>query len=129
MSPNILNNQQILVQTKDTPYLVEAAQAFMQGLYPPFTVGNGTGSGDIMADGTTVTYPLNGYQYASVQSSSPLDPASVFVAGRQNCLTAQKESYTYLGSHEYLATKAASDAYYQSLSPDWFGGTLRRDQL
>ncbi len=129
MSPNVLNNGQIYLQTLDTQYLIEAAQAFMQGMYPPFTMGNGTASGDIMADGTTVNSPLNGYQYASIESSSSLDPASVFVSGQQNCPTSQKQSMMYFTTKEYLATLDSSQAVYNSLSPDWFGGSFQRNQL
>ena len=37
LSQNTLNNDQILVKTLDIPYLISSAQAFMQGLYPPYT--------------------------------------------------------------------------------------------
>ncbi|KAF1841178.1 phosphoglycerate mutase-like protein [Cucurbitaria berberidis CBS 394.84] len=130
MSPNVLNNEQILVKTLDTEYLVASAQAFMQGLYPPRALGNGTGDASgLLADGRAIDYPLNGYQYASVKTSSQLDPDSIYIAGAQNCPVAQKEAMMYFTTDEFLETKAANKDFYKNLSVDWFEGNLKSDQL
>ncbi|KAH7397073.1 histidine phosphatase superfamily [Pyrenochaeta sp. MPI-SDFR-AT-0127] len=129
MSPNILNNEQILVQTLDRQYLVSSAQAFMQGLYPPLAIANGTGSGDLLADGRALNFPLNGYQYANVQSSGELDPESIFLSGTQNCPIAQRDGLNYFTTDKFLETKAVNEDFYKSLSLDWFEGNIRQDQL
>lgn len=132
MSVDILNNDQITVQTLDKQYLISSAQAFMQGMYPPHALGNGSGLGDetgLLADGTTVQAPLNGYQYATVQSFSPFAYNSIYIAGNQNCPQAKLESLQYTVSDRFQATKAASQDTYDIMQTSWFEGHLRSDQL
>ena len=123
LSTNILNNDQVRVQTLDTPYLIASAQAFMQGLYPA------SGATERLADGTTVSYPLNGYQYASISAASPDDPRSITVSGAQNCPMAQVDGLKYLTTDEFGETYAASEELYQSLDPELFEGHLRRENM
>jgi hypothetical protein len=132
MSVDVLNNEQISVQTPDSPHLIASAQAFMQGLYPPHLLANASrGGGDstgLLADGTAVDYPLNGYQYASVQTYGADAFQSIYFSAQQ-CPLSKVESLKYLASTDFLTTKAASDDMYQSLDLDWFGGQLEKDQL
>lgn len=131
MSVDMLNNDQISVQTLDTQYLVSSAQAFMQGMYPPHALGNSSGVGDLtglLADGTAVQAPLNGYQYATVQSFSPFAYNSLYIAGHQNCPAAKAESLQYTVSDSFEKTKAASRETYGSLQTSWFQGNLLDDQ-
>lgn len=131
MSVDMLNNDQISVQTLDKQYLVSSAQAFMQGMYPPHTLGNSSGLGDatgLLADGTTVQAPLDGYQYATVQSFSPYAYNSYYIAGNQNCPAAKLESLQYTVSDGFEATKAASKETYDLMQTSWFQGYLLDDQ-
>lgn len=130
MAQNILNNEQILVETLDSQYLISAAQAFMQGLYPPHVLGNGTGTGaGLLADGTAIDYPLNVYQYASIQSPGADDAESIFLNGAQQCPIAKRDAMRYFTSDEFLETKAANEDFYKKLDIDWFEGTLKEDEL
>ena len=131
MSVDILNNDQISVQTLDKQYLVSSAQAFMQGMYPPHALGNSTGVGDstgLLADGTVVQAPLSGYQYATVQSLSPFAYNSIYIAGNQNCPSAKLQSLQYTVSDDFENTKAASKETYDKLQTSWFQGNLLDDQ-
>ena len=132
MSVDILNNDQISVQTLDKEHLVASAQAFMQGMYPPNALGNSTGLGDatgLLADGTTVQAPLNGYQYATVQSFSEYAYNSIYIAGSQSCPAAKVESLQYTVSDEFKNTKALSKETYDLLQTSWFQGNLLNDQV
>lgn len=132
LSPFILNNDQVLVQTLDAPHLISSATAFMQGLYPPHPIlSNGTGlsSGSVLSNGNTIDFPLNGYQYANIQSSGQLDYESIFVSGAQNCPVAQQDAMMYFTTDEFYATKTASRDLYKDLNLDWFEGNLRDNQL
>ncbi|KAF2833007.1 phosphoglycerate mutase-like protein [Ophiobolus disseminans] len=137
MSQNLVNNDQILVQTLDQQHLVSSAQAFMQGLYPPRNTinslgsSNGTGAstGGLLANGTAIDFPLGGYQYANIQSSGQLDPESIYISGIQNCPIAQRDALRYFTTDSFAQTQAATADFYKRLSPEWFGGNLRRDQL
>jgi len=126
LSTDILNNDQVQVQTLDKAYLVSSAQAFMQGLYPPHGIANGTGDvTGILADGTSVDYPLNGYQYADIQAASPADPDSIYISGDANCPTAQQAALRYFTTNEFEQTRTANKELYQSLKLDWFEGNMK----
>jgi hypothetical protein len=131
MSVDVLDNTQVSVQTLNSPYLVSAAQAFMQGLYPPHSASNNSSEGDAsrsLADGTTVDYPLNGYQYATVQTYDGDAYQSMYLTA-DHCPMSKVASLNYLSSPEFIATKVGSDSVYQKLDPDWFEGHLEDDQL
>jgi hypothetical protein len=133
MSRDTLDNNQILVQTLDQQHLVSSAQAFMQGLYPPHTIGssNGTGSslGDLLSNGSAIDFPLGGYQYANIQTSGVLDPESIYISGTQSCPIAAKAAMTYYTTSKFMETKTANSEFYQKLNLDWFEGNLKQSQL
>ncbi|KAJ4367280.1 hypothetical protein N0V83_006861 [Neocucurbitaria cava] len=130
LSQNTLDNDQILVKTLDKQYLMASAQAFMQGLYPPHALGNGTGDASgLLADGTTVNFPLDGYQYANVHSTSELDAQSINVAGSQNCPIAMKDAMEYFTTEAFMETRAVNQGFYGNLSADWFNGLLNANEI
>ena len=133
MSQDTVNNDQILVQTLDQQHLVSSAQAFMQGLYPPHSIGNSNGTGGstggLLANGSAIDFPLGGYQYANIQSSGQSDPESIYISGLQNCPIAQRDTLRYFATDKFAQTQAATADLYKKLNPDWFQGNLRRDQL
>lgn len=66
-----IDNSQLFMLATDDEFVAASAQAFMQGLYPP--VGS-TGQGnEILGNGTLEEYPLGGYQYANIGTTSSLD--------------------------------------------------------
>ncbi|KAF1944502.1 phosphoglycerate mutase-like protein [Clathrospora elynae] len=130
MSPDVLDNNQILVQTLELPHLVSSAQAFMQGLYPPHGMANGTGDATgLLANGTIMDYPLNGYQYANIQAASQDEPNSRFVSGTQNCPMGNRDAWMYLVNEKFQETKDANKDFYKSLNVDWFEGNLAENDL
>lgn len=132
ISVDVIDNDQISIQTLDTQYLVSSAQAFMQGMYPPHAHDNSTtgleDSTDLLADGTVVQAPLNGYQYARVQSFNPFAYDSIYIAGNQNCPMAKLQSLQYLVSDSFRATQISSKDTYDKLQTSWFHGNLLDDQ-
>lgn len=125
LSVDVIDNDQVWVQTLDKPYLVSSAQAFMQGLYPPRGASNGTGeiSGSL-ANGSSVDYPLNGYQYATIHTASEDDPVSRYISGARNCPEAQVAALTYWTTDEAMGNQTANADLYKKLNLDWFEGTL-----
>lgn len=134
MSLDILQNDQVYVLTRDEPYLVASAQAFMQGLYPPYSL-NATRNGPLadatglLANGSAIDFPLNGYQYPSIQAVSELDPYTIHVAGAKNCPESQLHSALYEVTDDFVNTAAASKTLYKSLDTNWFGGNIREWML
>jgi hypothetical protein len=130
LSKDVLNNDQIWVQTLDAPYLVSSAQAFMQGLYPPHDINNATGDNTgVLADGSSIDYPLNGYQYASIHAANLNDPYSRLVSGAQQCPQAQTDGLKYYTTSAYRATSAANEDLYKKLDLDWFEGHVNQEEL
>ncbi|KAL6708452.1 hypothetical protein ACN47E_002715 [Coniothyrium glycines] len=130
LSQNILDNNQVHVQTLDTGYLVSSAQAFMQGLYPPHGISNGTGDvTGLLADGTVLDFPLNGYQYPSIQASGQSDPYSLHVAGSQACPIAQRDAMRYFTTESFYNTKNATEDFYNNLPTDWFQGNIAESEI
>ncbi|KAH5099768.1 hypothetical protein HBI73_121990 [Parastagonospora nodorum] len=132
MSTDALNNDQISVQTSSQQHVISSAQAFMQGLYPPRNIANSNGTGSstgLLSNGSAIDFPLGGYQYASIQSSSHVDSDSVFVSGNQNCPTAQQAAMMYYTTSNFYNTKTATDDFYDKLNLDWFEGNLMPEQL
>jgi len=131
LEPDILDNEQIFLQTLDKPYLVSSAQAFMQGLYPPYG-SNATGQTNVlgdavgeMANGDVVGFPLNGYQYPKIQALSELDPQSVYIAGGDNCPASNLASAMYETTDNFLATQTSEQRFYGDMELEWFEGRVQ----
>lgn len=114
-----LNNDQIFIQTTDTMYTAQSAQSFMQALYPPFVLANSTAPyldpTSILADGTYVKPPLNGYQYAVVNTVSEFDPYSVYIDGATDCPNFDESALQYYSSADFNTTDSHTDTMYQSI--------------
>jgi hypothetical protein len=129
-----LNPDQLFIQTLDKPFLVAAAQAFMQGLYPSYhlnEMGNGLlpDTVGVLANRSVVDYPLDGYQYANILTVGDNDPGIVYLDGHNQCPRAGLESANYELTEEFLNTQANENAFYQSLGLSWFNGDLPRPML
>jgi hypothetical protein len=133
LSPDTLNNDQIMVQTSTEQHIVSSAQAFMQGLYPPHNIGNsngtGTSTGDLLSNGSVLDFPLGGYQYANIKTSGSTDPDSIFVSGNQNCPIAKQASIEYYTTYNFTQDKIVNDYFYDNLNLDWFEGNLKAEEL
>ncbi|KAH6860923.1 histidine phosphatase superfamily [Alternaria rosae] len=132
LSEDVLNNDQIWVQTLDAPYLVSSAQAFMQGLFPPHDISNATGDNTgVLADGTSIDYPLNGYQYASIHAANVYDPYARLVSGSAQCPQGQSDALKYFTTPEYWDAQTLADNrdLYKNLPLDWFEGHVNQDEL
>lgn len=125
LSTDILDNNQVLVHTLDTPYLVSSSQAFMQGLYPPHSIHNGSGDvTGLLANGSAIEYPLGGYQYASIQAMGTLDPQSIHLQGDQNCPYALRDAMTWFTTDQSQESKTTSDELYSEINLDWSEASL-----
>ncbi|KAF2745419.1 phosphoglycerate mutase-like protein [Sporormia fimetaria CBS 119925] len=125
LSTDYLDPGQLYIQTLDRAYMQASAQAFVQGMYPPFDVseaedGGGALVGNESSQGSG-DVPLPGFQYAPVQSLSEWDPQSVFVAGEQNCRSAVRASMQYYSTNEYAEKRKATQGFYDELDPELFG--------
>ncbi|USW57035.1 Putative histidine phosphatase superfamily [Septoria linicola] len=115
---------QTISMALEQQYNVATQQAFMQGLYPPFSPGSGntTGAGlnpvNIVANGTGqgtyVSTPLNGYQYTQTRSAGPLDPNFVYLSGNLNCPAFDAAAQNARNTPQYDGTQEEFDGLYNT---------------
>jgi hypothetical protein len=76
LSKDELDNTQTFSMSASDEFIVVSAQAFMQGLYPPLNISLGTllNLMSILANGSIIGFPLDGYQYPHIYTASPLEP-------------------------------------------------------
>ena len=132
LSANVVDNDQTYVLAPDRPWLVASAQAFLQGLYPPFTL-NRTAAlildpSYILANGTYMEYPLDGYQYAQVHTASDLDPTSIWVQGSEYCLNTALSGNEYYDTQEFANTRATAELLYQAVGYSMLKDVLTQPQ-
>ncbi|KAH8922186.1 phosphoglycerate mutase-like protein [Atractiella rhizophila] len=88
--------------------IIDSTSAWMQGMWPP------TGSSQIiLANGTTITSPLSGYQYVSVVTVEPEEVISL--EGWTSCPAFTKHTNAVYDSANFLQMSNDSAAFYNSL--------------
>ncbi|MCJ1473294.1 hypothetical protein MMC13_001945 [Lambiella insularis] len=124
-----IDNTQIFSISTQDEYVLASAQAFIQGLYPP--LNNSFSSEDplitslsLLANGSNIAFPLGGYQYPFLYSFSPNDPYNIWLSGQQGCNGYFASADNYFTEPDYLATAAATEAFYTNVSSSIFGGEL-----
>ncbi|MCJ1248941.1 hypothetical protein MMC30_006162 [Trapelia coarctata] len=128
ISKSEIDNTQTFSLSLLADYVEASAQAFIQGLYPPVqnTIISPT---SVLANGSTISPPLGGYQYPLIYSYSRRDPKTIWLAGQANCNGYSASAEQYLSSSEYNATLASSQALYDSVASSVFGGELPPDDI
>jgi len=90
-----------------------SAQAFLQGLYPASTSANQ----QTLANGTTESAPLNGYQYVLLNGIPADAPETIQIAGDQNCPVMTAASQAYYNSTKFLTMKNQTQDFYNKFIP------------
>ncbi|KAI1506427.1 histidine phosphatase superfamily [Biscogniauxia marginata] len=89
LEQDTLDNSQLSIYSSTDDVVTASTLAFMQGLYPPVSgtsaSSNASSDASTLANGTTVEYPLDGYQYPNIQTLSGLDPNSIWLDGHSAC--------------------------------------------
>lgn len=130
---DIVKQSQLTVSTPQDNVLMNSAQGFLQGLYPP-----AAGEAQTLRNGTTVDAPLNGYQLipiSTVSSGSSVSsiPKMIVQGWRKltvlqsedsgwlqdatDCGAAETSSNNYFYSTEYNDLLDQTRDFYQSLLP------------
>ena len=116
VNSDLVKQSQITVSAPLDTVLMNSAQGFLQGLYPP--VGSTLGS-NTLRNGTTVQTPLNGYQLIPIQTvaSGTGSEDSAWLQGSSNCTKALVSSNNYYTSPSYMTLLHDTADFYKSLSP------------
>lgn len=116
VNSDIVKQSQITASAPLDTVLMNSAQAFLQGLYPP--VGSELGS-NTLRDGRLVQAPLNGYQLIPIQTvtSGTGSEDSAWLQGSSNCAQATVSSNEYFSTSDYSDMLASTGDFYESLIP------------
>ncbi|KAK4121486.1 phosphoglycerate mutase-like protein [Parathielavia appendiculata] len=110
---------QVYASAPDESILLNTATAFLQGLYPPLGDIDAAAFStmDELANGTSVSSPLTGYQYVTLHGVNDDSPESVWIKGDDNCPVLTTASASFQASAEYNALLSSTRDFYQSLYP------------
>lgn len=116
LNADVVRQSQITVSAPLDTVLMNSAQGFLQGLYPP--VGSQLGT-DTLRNGTRVQAPLNGYQLIPTQqvTTGTGSEDAAWLQGASNCRNAMISSNNYFTSKDFLSTLQATQDFYHNLSP------------
>ncbi|KAL8892155.1 MAG: hypothetical protein Q9215_000912 [Flavoplaca cf. flavocitrina] len=116
VNSDIVEQSQIAVSAPIDTVLTNAAQAFLQGSYPP--AGPELAS-DTLRDGRVVRSPLDGYQLIPIRpvSSGKGSEDIAWLQASSNCPEAIVSSDEYFSSSDYNNLLASTDEFYTSLTP------------
>ena len=117
--------------TPDDSATVVAAQAFMQGLYPPYNLTtNGSSTtldpNSAMSDGEYLSNPL-GTQFPVILNFSPYDPTLVYLQGETNCLNYDNTVQDYYSTSQFKSQVTTHQALYQMVGQNFLTDLLPKD--
>ncbi|CZT47916.1 uncharacterized protein RSE6_08540 [Rhynchosporium secalis] len=119
LATDIVKTSQLSVEAPIDTVLQNSAAGFLQGLYPPVGATIGTQS---LANGSSVSAPLNGFQLIPVNSVSSASSGtnsenSGWLQGQSGCNKAIVSSNNYFFSKEYKEKLDATAGFYSNLLP------------
>jgi hypothetical protein len=128
-----VNNDDVFVQTLDSPYTSASAMAFMQAFYPPYTLSTMDQSAELdssayLSNGSYIEAPLGGYQYPIINTVGTTDPYVIYLTGTSNCEMFSRSAAEYYESDTFNETEAAVRTVYQSLGHSLLNGVLPQGQ-
>lgn len=108
---------QIYATAPDQSILLNTATAFLQGLYPPLgDLASGV-TGQSLANGSSVSSPLTGYQYVTLHGVAEDSPEAVWIKGDDSCPVRARASEDFEASAEFRERLASTVDFYRSLYP------------
>jgi hypothetical protein len=114
LSSSTVKNSQVSVSAPLDTVLMNSAQGFLQGFYPPVTGLNQT-----LRNGSIVTAPLNGYQLIPItlSSSSSGNEDNGWLQDASGCSNADISSNNYFNSAEYKELFNSTQSFWTRLIP------------
>ncbi|GAB7362240.1 hypothetical protein MBLNU230_g2265t1 [Neophaeotheca triangularis] len=105
----------------DKTYTVSSAQAFMQAFYPPHTLDESLAAAldptSVLANGTYIPNPLDGYQYPHIQAVDSLSPEYVYLEGWLHCTNWYSAASQYLRTNDFSRIENSSKYLYDAVGP------------
>lgn len=119
INQDVVKLSQLNVEAPVDNVLQSSAMGWLQGLYPPVGTALST---QTLANGSSVSAPLNGYQLIpvnAVQSATTSSNAEsiTWLQGSSGCANAISSSNNYFISNDYLTTLNSTKSFYASILP------------
>ena len=131
LSADGIDPMQLYVGTLDQQFSVASAQAFVQGLYPPYQLNASEAKifdpTSVLANGTYVEAPLSGYQYAQVHTAGALDPEFPYLGGSLDCPGFNVAAGEYTSTAAFSRVMGESEAAYLAVGPGLLDRVLESD--
>jgi hypothetical protein len=127
-----LDNNEVTMESTEDQFIVASAQAFMQGLYPPLQLSSNdtfATSQSVLANGSNILSPLNGYQYPQIYTASRNDDNSIWIAGEVGCPAYTASGYEYYTSPEYATILDTTTGFYEGLEEDFLSGIFTNSSV
>ncbi|KAH7041454.1 histidine phosphatase superfamily [Microdochium trichocladiopsis] len=111
---------QLYASAPDQMVLLNTATAFLQGLYPPLNEAgsnedNNSLSIQTLNNGTTVSAPLEGYQYVVLHGENTDSPQTIWIKGDDSCPAASSAQKGYFQSSAYSTILSSTKDFYAGL--------------
>lgn len=122
LNQNLVLESQIQASAPSDTVIQNSAMGFLQGLYPP--VG-ATTSAQTLANGTTISAPMNGYQLIPISliTSGSGSEDETWLQDATACANAETSSNEYYYTPQYTSLLNSTNGFYQNLVP-LIGGTF-----
>ncbi|KAH8203755.1 hypothetical protein TruAng_002048 [Truncatella angustata] len=130
LETSAIDNSQLWISSSRDEFVAAGALAFVQGLYPPskqsFASNNGGIEAAVLANGSLIDFPLDGYMYPNIRTLSVSESESVWLQGHRTC----SNYYRATGSGNLKSNKQIAELYnesyphYQDLWSTVFDGTF-----
>ena len=108
---------QVWASAPDQSILLGTATSFLQGLYPPLGDIQASDVSMQLANSSSVSNPLSGYQYVTLHGVSDDSPETVWIKGDDDCPAVAAASADFKVSAEYQSRVASTRDFYRSLYP------------
>jgi hypothetical protein len=132
LSEYSLHQDEVSVLSAANLPAITSAQAFMQGLYPPFETSFGepyVEPSSQLANGSHATYPLGGYQYPPIVTLDMPDPRAIVVDGQSECRIHKVLVHEYKTSPEAERIDRESEAFYTYLYENNLANVFQRSSV
>lgn len=113
ISENRVRQSQIFASAPDQEVLLNTANSFLQGLYPPLEGIDAKIASETLANGSEVTSPLNGYQYVVLHSEESEAPDTIWLKGDENCPSTIKSQEAFAESKEFKELDEKTKSFYE----------------
>ena len=119
INTDVVKQSQIIASAPADTVLINSAQGFLQGLYPPAAQSNPKLGTETLRNGTSITIPMNNYQLIPLQTVASGFAAedNTWLQSASGCANALISSNNYFLSPQYKSVLASTADFYKSLAP------------